>query len=376
VIGSSLPTVARYTVREVLAHSAGVAAIVIGIFLLRRFGSLLGDAAEATFPLGVVLHLLALRMIVALPSLLPVALYLGALLGFGRLYRDSEMTAFSACGLSPLQIHRGVVVFSLVAGAIVAVLSFGIRPWAANRLYDVQDNAVRSASVEDVVPGRFYELGEGDEQVLFAESRAQDDPAYIENVFVQQRRGEKVSIFVARRATEVRQGASGDRYLQLVDGYRYDIQPPAADSEITQFGELVLRTAQSAEADEPEEKARPSGELFTSEDPIDIAELQWRLAMPVSTVLLLLVAIPLGRVEPRAGRYGRFLLAIVIYVAYRQAMGTTKIWVEDQTIGPFPGVWVAHAACALCLVLLLAWEGDWGRQLWPRRNGATIEAGG
>jgi lipopolysaccharide export system permease protein len=369
-----LRTVSRYTVREVLTHTAGVMAIVLGIFLMRRFGSLLGDSAEASFPVGVVLHLLALRTIVALPSLVPVALYLGVLLGFGRLYRDSEMTAMSACGLSPAQIHLGVIGFSLLAGATVAGLSFGARPWAANRLYDVQETAVRSASVGDVVPGRFYELGEGDEQVLFAERRAPDDPAYIENVFVQQRRGDKVSIFVAARATEVRQDASGDRYLQLVDGYRYDIQPPVADSEITQYDELVLRTARSAESDEPEEKARPSMALFSSEDPTDVAELQWRMAMPISTVLLVFLAIPLGRVEPRAGRYGRFLLAIGLYVAYRQALGTTKIWVEDQTLAPFPGVWVAHAACAACVVLLVAWEAGWGRRLWARGAGRVVEA--
>lgn len=368
-----MPLVSRYTIREVLANAGGVAAIVIGVFLLRRFGSFLGESAEASFPLGVVLHMLALRTIVALPSLLPVALYLGVLLGFGRLYRDSEITAMSACGLSPLQVHRGVVVLSLVAAATVAVLSFGVRPWAANRLYAVQEEALRSAGVADVTPGRFYEFGAGDEQVLFAERRSQVDPSYLENVFVQQRRGDKVSIFVAARATEVRQGALGDRYLRLIDGYRYDIRPPLPDSEITQFGELTLRTATAIDDGEPEEKARPSMALLTSDDPIDVAELQWRLAMPLSTVLLVLMAIPLGRVEPRAGRYGRFLLAVALYVGYRQAMGTTKIWVEDQTMAPFPGVWVAHAACALCVLLLLAWEGEWWRRLRgsPARGQAT-----
>lgn len=366
-------TIARYTTREALTNAAGVLAIVVGIFLLRRFGSLLGESAEASFPLGVVIRLLALRTIVALPSLLPVALYLGVLIGLGRLYRDSEMTAMSACGLSPLQQHRGLIGLSLLGALVVAFLSFGLRPWAANRLYEVQETALRSAGVQDVTPGRFYELGAGDEQVLFAERRARDDPAYLENVFVQQRRGDRVSIFVAARATEVRQGALGERYLRLIDGYRYDIRPPLPDTEITQYGELTLRTAEAVEDDEPEEKARPSLALLTSDDPVDVAELQWRMAMPISTVLLVLLAIPLGRVEPRAGRYGRFLLAIALYVGYRQVLGTTKIWVEEQTLTAFPGLWIAHAACALCVVVLLAWEGEWGRQL-RRRRGRLTEA--
>jgi lipopolysaccharide export system permease protein len=358
--------VSRYTVKEILTHGAGVMAIVLGVFLLRRFGSLIGESAESSFPVGVVLHLLALRTVVALPSLVPVALYLGVLLGLGRLYRDSEMTALSACGLSPLQINRGVVAFSLVAAVAVGVLSFTIRPWAANRLYDVQEEAVRSAGVEDVIPGRFYDLGGGEEQVLFAERRSKDDPAYLEDVFVQRRQGEKVSLFVATRATEFRDGPLGARYLRLIDGYRYDIKPASGESRITQYGELVLRTADPVDETEPEEKARTSSALLTSHDPIDVAELQWRLAMPVSTVLLVLLAVPLGRVEPRAGRYGRFLLAIGLYVGYRQLMGTTKSWVAEETLTAFPGVWVAHAACAACIFVLAAREWEWGRRLRRR----------
>jgi lipopolysaccharide export system permease protein len=353
----------RYTVKEIMTHGAGVMAIVLGVFLLRRFGSLLGESAESSFPVGVVLHLLALRTVVALPSLLPVALYLGVLLGLGRLYRDSEITALAACGLSPVQINRGVVAFSLIAALSVGILSFAVRPWAANRLYDVQEDAVRSAGVEDVTPGRFYELGSGEEQVLFAERRSKDDPAYLEEVFVQRRQGAKVSIFVAARATEFQDGPLGDRYLRLIDGYRYDIKPSDGDSQITRYGELVLRTADAVDETEPEEKARPSSALLESDDPIDVAELQWRLAMPVSTLLLVLLAIPLGRVEPRAGRYGRFVLAIGLYVGYRQLMGTTKSWVAEETLTAFPGLWIAHAACAACVLILAAREWEWGRRL-------------
>jgi lipopolysaccharide export system permease protein len=307
--------------------------------------------------------LLALRTVVALPSLLPVVLYIGALLGFGRLYRDSEVMALSACGLSPVQIHRGAIAFSVVAALFVGALSFYVRPWAANRLYEVEAAAMHTAGVESITLGRFYERGSGDEQVLFAERQASDDPSYLEGVFVQQRRGTKVSIFVAARATEFQDGPLGVRYLRLIDGYRYDIEPPDGDSEITQYAELVLRTANAVEEVDPREKAQSSSALAASKDPEDIGEWQWRLAMPVSTVLLLLMAIPLGRIEPRAGRYGRFLLAIVLYMGYRQLLGTTKAWLSDSTLAPFPGLWLAHAACVVCILILMAIDAGWTRQL-------------
>lgn len=363
----------RYTAREVVVHAVGVMAVVVAIFLLRRFGMLLGETAEASFPVGVVMQLLALRTAVALPSLLPVSLYLGALLGLGRLYRDGEMTALAACGLSPVQIHRGVVGVALLAAVLVAALSFWVRPWAANRLYEVQEAALRSSGVAEVVPGRFYELGAGDEQVLFAARRSDSDGSYLEEVFVQQRRGTKVSIFVAARATEFQETPLGDRYLRLIDGYRYDIEPPAADSEVTRYAELLVRTAVAVDDSEPEERAKSLAALLRSDDPSDVAEWQWRVAMPVSAVVLLLLAVPLGRVEPRGGRYGRLLLAIALYAGYRQLLGTAKAWVAEGALPAFPGLWLAHAMCLACIVILVLRDPEWRLYLRlpaVRRHGA------
>ena len=79
----------RYLAREILANALGVLAVVLGIFLIRRFGSLLGDATEGALPLLAILHLLALRTVMALPSLLPAVFYVAVLLAIGRLHRDN-----------------------------------------------------------------------------------------------------------------------------------------------------------------------------------------------------------------------------------------------------------------------------------------------
>ena len=80
--------------------------IVLGIFLIRRFGSLAADAGEGSLPMSVLMHLLALRTVMALPSLLPVVVYLGVVLGLSRLHRDREMIALRACGVTPLRTAR------------------------------------------------------------------------------------------------------------------------------------------------------------------------------------------------------------------------------------------------------------------------------
>jgi lipopolysaccharide export system permease protein len=82
--------------------------------------------------------------------------------------------------------------------------------------------------------------------------------------------------------------------------------------------------------------------------------------MPLSAVLLSLLAIPLGRIKPREGKYARFGAAIVIYVAYRYLLGTAKSWVADGTLAVFPGLWAVHGLCLL-LIFFLFTE---GRRPW------------
>ena len=72
-----------------------------------------------------------------------------------------------------------------------------------------------------------------------------------------------------------------------------------------------------SEPDLGPEKSLSAGALAATRDPEAVAELQWRSAMPISAVLLCLLAVPLGRTDPRQGRAARVFLAALLYVVYR-----------------------------------------------------------
>jgi lipopolysaccharide export system permease protein len=357
--------VARYTAREVLSHLAGISAVVLGIFILRRFGLLLDEAADGSLPLSVVLHLLGLRTVVALPSLAPAALYFSVLVALGRLHQDHEMRALEACGVSPRRVERAVLGLALGVAVGIALLSCWARPLAATRFDAVRHDAHAAAGIDRMHPGRFYELPGEVEQVVLAGGRAADDPRALENVFVQRRDAEGVVVLTARRAVEQRGAAA--RFLRMVDGYQYDIDPQGQVREITRYEEMTLRT-QVAEAplDAGEERARSTSALWRSHDRRDLAELQWRLAMPVSAVLLVLAAFPLGRVDPRHGRHGRLVIGLVVYVVYRQLLGATQSWIESGALPAFPGLWGVHLAF---LLVTFAWRAhaEGGARAWLGR---------
>jgi lipopolysaccharide export system permease protein len=351
--------VTRYTTREVLSHLAGISAVVLGIFVLRRFGMLLDEAADGSLPLAVVVHLLFLRTVVALPSLMPAAVYFAVLVALGRLHQDHEMRALEACGVAPRRVERAILALGLVAAVAIGVLSLWARPAAGVRFDAVKRDALAASGLDRMRPGQFYDLPGEMEQVVLAEGRAADDPGALENVFVQRRDAHGVVVLTARRAVEQR--GADVRFLRMVDGYEYDIDPRGYVREITRYGEMTLRTRTSGPApDEGAERARSTAELWRSEDRRDRAELQWRLAMPVSTFLLLLAAFPLGRVDPRQGRHGRLVVGLAVYVVYRQLLGATQSWIETGAVPVLPGLWAVHAAFLVLTVAWRVWAEDGG----------------
>lgn len=348
-----LPLLDRYVVREVASSAAAGFLIVLAIFLVTRLSSLLSDAAIGSLPGSVIASLLALRTLMALPSLLPAVLYVGVLLAINRLSRDRELLAMESVGLGPARLDRAVLGFALCAAVGIAVLSFAGRPWAAARFYEVRDNAIAASGLDNITPGIFYELHSPGHEVVFAESRSAAEPEYLENVFVQRRTETGIAVFSARRAVESRDASGALRLLILQDGVQYDLQPNGERHVVTEFERLAMQLPViPPDPDVTLEKSLSARTLIAAHDPESIAELQWRSAMPVSAVLLCLLALPLGRTDPRHGRAGRVFLAALLYVAYRSLLATARSWVADGALPATPGLWLVHVACLLTALAL------------------------
>ena len=342
--------------REVATHAFGGFAVVLAVFLVTRASTLLSDAAIGSLPGGVLAILLGLRTVMALPSLLPAVVYLGVLLAMNRLSRDRELIAMAATGVGPGALERAVFGCALCAAVAVGVLSFTGRPWAAARFNEVRERAIAASGLEDITPGVFYELRSAAREVVFAESRSAADPGYLENVFVQRRDANGLAVFSAARAIESRDPEQGIRNLILEDGYQYDLNVEGEKQTVTQFERLAMQVPLAPrDPDIGVEKSLSLRALFETRDPEAAAELQWRSAMPISTVLLCLLAVPLGRSDPRSGRAARVFAAALLYVVYRTLLGTAKSWVADGILPPVAGLWVVHGAC-LAVVVALAWR--------------------
>ena len=355
----------RYLLRELLAASGAVCAVLLLVIVGGTLSITLDRVARGVMPASLLFSQIGLRSIDTLPLLLPLALFLGVLLAYGRLYRDSEMAVLSASGVSSIGLLRPALLLVLPLCALLALLSFWLGPAAVRQSDRMIDAANRSLLVVGMEAGRFIEL-RGRNGVVFVGSMSTDGTRF-GNLFVHEERDGRVDITTARRGELFQDREGGERYLSLFDGHRVEGKPGDADYRIMRFARNDIRLdEQQVDPGRRQEKRAPTTTLLASDEAVDRAEFHWRLGLPLAALLLVVLAVPLARSQPREPRYAKILLAIGAYVLYTNLLGIGRGWLADGTLPAAAGLWWLHGG-ALALAGWLLWQ---DARVGARRAGA------
>jgi len=354
----------RYIIREIARPTVMICTSLVGIFGCYIATRYLEDSVQGQIPGSMVILLILLRIAIAMEVLLPTTLYLSVMIAFGRLYRDSEMTGLFACGIRMSRILRPVVFVAITVGLIVACFSLYIRPWAWNQFFAMKARAEVNFDMTRMKGGNFYEI-EGGRTVIFAE-QVDNRTQQARHVFMQINRPGKMQIIYSREASQVSQDAAQQPILILKDGHSYEFTDAEKESEILQFGSLALPLAsKDSMPSEQKVKAVSSEQLLSSRDPEEIAELQWRLTTPLSTLLLALLGVPLSRSSPRQGKYAKVPLGILVFAVYYNLNAMTKKWIGQGIVGSIPGLWWIQVLLA-ALLLIFLWRPPLLFRRWSR----------
>ncbi len=346
-----LTIIDRYLAREAGGAALAVLAVLFAVLSANQLIDYLAEAAGGELPGEAVATLMGLQILRYLGVVMPAALFLGTVLGLGRLYRDSELPVLAACGVGPLRQVRSLMVLAIPVALLVGWLSVLVAPWASYTADVYMEEAARTAQINALQAGQF--IGGGEAGTIYA-SRASDE-GELEEVFVHARQGERESVIWAERGEQVVEPDSGERYFVFEDGYRYDGQPGRQDWRVTEFERhgLLIERRQPQEVTRDRE-ARPMGDLWATGDRQDASEIQWRLSMPVMALVLTILAVPLAKADPREGRYGKLLTAVLAFVAYFQLLTSARQWLESGAMPAALGLWWVHVAALLAAIL---WTG-------------------
>jgi lipopolysaccharide export system permease protein len=355
----------RYILREVLVSWLSVSGVLLAILIPYQVARVLERAAESQYPRGVVFELIALGAVQNLSLILPVGLLLGIVLGLGRLYHDSEMSAAQACGVGARPILLPVLGFTALLTGLLAVLSLQITPAAAGRMLDLRREALRAGQFAPISPGKFSTFG-GGSTVVYAQGA--DEDGTLRRVFVQRTRGDKLEIALAQRATHTYSEGGDLQVITLYDGERYEGIPGERRFRIVRFSEnsIPVRLPPSA-AGTIGVEGLATGVLAASAEPRQRAELQWRIALPAMAVIMALIAVPLARLAPRQGRYARVGYAVLIFFVYINLMIAGKTWIEKGVTPAWLGLWWVHVVVAAFAAGIL-YLPRWLAQARYRRN--------
>lgn len=364
----------RYLSREVLVTLSAVSAVLLVIIMSGRFIKYLAQAAQGVLDPGVLFLIMGYRIPGFLQLILPLGLFLGFLLAYGRLYLDSEMTVLSATGVSQQRLTVYSMAPALIVALLVGWLSLGLAPQGVASVARILNEQDALTELDTLVPGRFQSLRDGS-RVTYSQELS-PDRSELRGVFMSEKRfstdgsSERgITVLVAESGRQEIQ-EDGSRYLILENGYRYDGEPGEADYRAIQYdtyGVLLPKPEVAIEASERE--AAPTRELFGSDDPRMQAELQWRLSLPLLVFIVTLLAVPLSKVNPRQGRFLKLLPAIFLYMAYLGLLIAARGALDKGRLPPALGLWWVHGIFLAIGLLLLYWE---RLSLWWARRRAPV----
>ncbi|MCP5266692.1 MAG: LPS export ABC transporter permease LptF [Burkholderiaceae bacterium] len=359
----------RTTLRRELGNHAGIVfATLFTIMVTTTLIRLLGNAASGNVDTASVLPMIAFASINYLPNLLVLTLYVSTLMAFTRAWRDSEMVIWQASGLGLTAWIRPVLGFSMPLVILVGLIAMALAPWANAQRDEYQRRFNEREDVSQLAAGQFRE-STGANRVFFIES-LNEDQTEVRNVFVAQQRGDRLTV-VASEGGRIETRPDGERFLVLMNGRRYDAGADGGDFRLMEFEGYGVRIERRRSATAvPPAKAKGTLDLVRDPTTRNLAELLWRIGLPVSALLLPLLAIPLASVNPRMGRSINLVVAMLVYVVYSNLLSLMQGWVVQQRISFGLAVWIIHAGLLVLIVFLFQRKtsmplGRWWRRL-PR----------
>ena len=347
-----LSIIDRYILRQVMTTFLAVVSILTLIVLAQAYLMILKKAAAGALSSGVMLQLLATEAVKISGIVLAPALFFSILLAIGRMYRENEMTALASGGVGLARIFRVVLYSALPVALLAAWLMLTLRPWAYQSRADIISMQKESASIESAVAGRFTEFSRGN--LVFYIERIDKESGRLRNVFAQNRQQGKLGIVTADTGYLELDPASGQRFVVLEDGVRYQGVPGDNRFSMGGFGKYRVRVGQAALASQKlPVKALSMEELGKSGTLRARAEMEFRLTAPIAVLVFAVIAVPLSYSAPRSGVYGRLVLAVFFYFVFLNLQALSAKWLVAGESPVWLGTWWIHPFMLLLLGVVI-----------------------
>jgi len=360
--------------RSDLARHFGISLVVLAtIVLTYALIRTLSLAAGGRVDPADVLLALAFAGLNYFPVVLALALFIAVVTSVGRLYKDSEMAVWLACGqplrrfLSPVLHMAWPVLLGLAA------LQFWISPWTQRETVQMRDRYEKRSDLSRVAPGQFQSSRDGS-KVFFIE-RDSGTPGVGRNVFILTQNKGQESVTTAQQGKIEWDGA--DRYLMLETGQRNESERSDtkglshAQARFQSYRVIADRQV-TRSLDELPPKAMRTLDLWRSSETRHQGQLVWRAGLVLGALNLAVLGLGLAATNPRRPSNWGLLAALLVFIIYFQLINLSEAWVAREKLRPLQALLGLHGSvAALALGLLLLRDEALRLFAWlPRRAAA------
>lgn len=312
-----------------------------------------------------------------LPTLLTLSLFVSVAFSLSRMYRESEMAVWFASGQGLLSFLKPLLQFALPIISLVALLSLFGWPWANSQVQELRTRYQSRSDIERIAPGIFQESADGN-RVFYV-----DTPK--DNSTLESGASAKLFVFARQPDSEVVVSASNGRlenketgrWVVLLNGQSTEIKN---DQTLTTafFREYGIRIGNPApeksdalaSLTQAEPRTIPTRLLVRESAPHLRAEFGSRLGMLFASINLLLIALASAHTNPRTGRSGSLLFAMLAFAAYYNMINVGQGWVAGSKLTLPAMLLLLHGSVFVATALwLLKQERQWSwRSLLRKRT--------
>lgn len=355
----------RYLVRETFKSQLAILFILLLIFFCQKLVRILGAAVDGDIPTNLVLSLLGLGVPEMAQLILPLSLFLGLLMTFGRLYTESEITVMHACGLSKAVLIKAAMILALFTGAVATINVMWLGPWSSRHQDEVLAEAKANPGMAALAQGQFQQATDGN-SVLFIESV---NGSSFNDVFLAQLRpkGNARPSVVVADSGHLSQRQDGSQVVTLNTGTRFEGTALLRDFRVTDFLDYQAIVGHQKVALDPDDSSQMyMRALWASDAPNTRAEYHWRLTLVLTVFIMALMVVPLSVVNPRQGRVLSMLPAMLLYLVFFLLQTSLKSNAAKGKIDPMIWMWLVNLVYFAIAVVLNVWDTVPMRQLRAR----------
>lgn len=329
----------KYLIKEISKTSIAVFAVFLVILTANTMLRLIEESSVGNFPTYLLFPLIMIKITQYSIYLIPISLFLGIILSFGRFYSENEMAIINSSGVSVYDIAKIIARVILPAAFLVALFSLYITPSATQYRYQVEHKLNNEERIEEINAGRFTSSQSG-KATFFVEDINNN---VLERIFFSSSGSRAEAIENSSTARYIKD-EQNRKYILLRDGVISEIIPPDyKTTRKTKYREHGVQLGQELpDFTNTKYDAMSTLSLVRLEDKESSAELQSRILLPVATILLGFIAFPVSYSSPRKGRYTKVFLGSLIYFTYLIVMSITeKLYLLDVTPSIL-GIWWIH----------------------------------